>query len=336
VTTTVPQRIIIDCDPGIGPKLDADDGLAILFALASPELQVEAITTVFGNVSAPRAADNALRVLEAVGRTDIPVARGMETPLTGVLQAENVEDYAAQEERLKPIREEHAAEHLSSLHAVDLIVETVMNNPGEITILAVGPLTNVAMAILKEPALKSNVREIVIMGGAFGREPEFGRGNITPVAELNIWNDPLAAEIVFQSGIPVTAAGLDVTNPNKSTVLYEDQLLALLEGKDNQLVTFLDEMCRAYIAAPKFDWARKGCVLYDPVAAAALAVPSLVTTINARVRIGETGSVAEGQTVAFPDDNGIHRVCVDIDGKAFVQLFIDRITKLIDTTAATR
>jgi inosine-uridine nucleoside N-ribohydrolase len=329
MSDTSPQRVIIDCDPGIGPGLDADDGLAILFALASPELRVEAVTTIFGNVEVRRATDNALRVLDAVGRTDVPVAMGMSVPLAGRLHPRSEDEFAQQVDRLKPIDEERLARRADQ-HAVDLIIEKVTASPGEIALLAVGPLTNVAMAILKEPALKDAIPQITIMGGAFGREPEFGRGNITPVAELNIWGDPLAADIVFTSGIPVTAAGLDVTNPAKGTVLYEDQLLTLLEGSSTRFTEFLDELCRTYIEAPKFNWARKGCVLYDPVAAATLVDRSLVTTARASVRVETTGEHAVGQTVDHADADGNVDVCVDVDGEAFTRLFMQRMRSLVE------
>jgi inosine-uridine nucleoside N-ribohydrolase len=324
---TRPQRVIIDCDPGIGPHLDADDGLAILFSLSSPELSVEAVTTVFGNVTVDRGAQNAVRILAAAGRADIPVAKGMDRPLSGRLQAENIVDYRKQDDSLPAV--DPALPGVSDTHAVDLIIETVRATPGEIAILAVGPLTNVAMAILKEPRMTEWVSQIVIMGGAFGREARYGRGNVTPVAELNIWNDPQAAAIVFDSGIPVTAAGLDVTNPNAGTVLYEQQLQGLLELEDNRLSQFLSEMCRTYIEAPRFTWAENGCVLYDAVAAAALARPELGTTERGFVRVGEVGTVAEGQTVFYPDADGNVAILTAFQGERFVGEFISRIGALI-------
>jgi purine nucleosidase len=324
---TRPQRVIIDCDPGIGPHLDADDGLAILYSLSSPELSVEAVTTVFGNVAVERGAQNAVRVLAAAGRADVPVAKGMDRPLTGHLQAENVADYRGQDESLPAI--DPTLPGVSGIHAVDLIIDTVRASPGEVAILAVGPLTNVAMAILKEPRMKEWVSRIVIMGGAFGRDARFGRGNVTPVAELNIWNDPRAAAIVFDSGIPVTATGLDVTNPNAGTVLYEPQLQGLLDLDDNRLSRFLSEMCRTYIEAPRFTWAENGCVLYDAVAAAALARPELATTEKGFVRVGEVGTVAEGQTVFYPDVDGNVTILTAFEGERFVDEFIARIGSLI-------
>lgn len=323
-----PIRVIIDCDPGIGPGLDADDGLALLFALASPELQVEAVTTVFGNVDVERGTDNALRVLEAAGRTDVPVAMGMAQPLVGQLNERAIEDYAAQARRIPLANAERLARRAPQ-HAIDLIAQTVLASPGEVTVLAVGPLTNVAMAMLKEPAVKGAIKEIVILGGAFGREPEYGRGNITPVAELNIWNDPLAADIVFTSGVPMRVINLDVSNPNAGSVMYHDQLLGVLGDEDTPFAAFLGEMTRTYIEAPKFTWARNGCVLYDAIAAAILVDPELVHFERGRVRAVTQDGPAFGQTILYPADDGHVAVAVAIDGPKFVHLFLERIKSLV-------
>lgn len=326
---SAPQRMIIDCDPGIGPNLDADDVLAILYCLASPELKLEAVTTVFGNVAVDRGAQNAVRVLAAAGRTGIPVAAGMDRPLSGVLQAENVAEYREQGDRLPAL--DPAAPGVLSTHAVDLLIETVRATPGELAILAVGPLTNIAMAILKEPRMRDWIPRIVIMGGAFGRDAEFGRGNVTPVAELNIWNDPRAAEIVFASGIPLTAAGLDVTNPNTGSVLYRPQLDQLLSVGDNVLSRFLAEAVRTYIDAPRFNWAKDGCVMYDAVAAATLAEPGLGTGLRGTVRVGEIGTLAEGQTVFTPDESGHVTILTAFQGERFIEQFVERVGALVES-----
>jgi purine nucleosidase len=331
VNSTGAKRVIIDCDPGIGPGLDADDALAILFVLASPELELDGVTTIFGNVEVGRATENALRTLEAAGRQDVPVAQGMSVPLIGTLNKRSVDEYIKHDARLGMVDDERVQSGKSPMHAVDFIISKATESPGEISLLAVGPLTNVAHAILKQPSLKESIREITIMGGAFSREPVFGRGNITPVAEYNIWGDPFAANIVFESGIPVTAIGLDVTNPNAGTVLYEDQLLKLVETK-SPLSEFLFELCRAYIDEPKFNWARKGCVLYDPVAAATMVDPSIVTIEQADVRVETTGEHARGQTIAYPNEEGRVAVCVDVNGDAFVDLFIGRIASLLESS----
>jgi inosine-uridine nucleoside N-ribohydrolase len=323
------QRMILDCDPGIGPGLDADDVLALLFALASPELQLEGVTTVFGNVEVRRATENALRTLEAAGRLDVPVAMGMGGPLSGQLHPRSETEYEHHRSLLGPVDDARVDTGRHALHASDFIISKVNEYPGEVAIVAVGSLTNVAMALLKEPSLKAKIPQIAIMGGAFAREPQFGRGNITPVAEYNIWNDPLAADIVFESGIPLTAVGLDVTNPVKGTVMYEDQLLGLVKQKSS-FSAFLHDVCKTYIETPKFNWAKKGCLLYDPLVVGTLVDRSLVTTERSRVRVETTSELTRGQTIAFPSANGTVDVCVDVKGAAFVELFVSRLQALVD------
>lgn len=327
-----PTRVILDCDPAIGPRLDADDVLAILFVLASPELKLEGITTTFGNIEVRRATENALRTLEAAGHSDIPVSMGMSVPLTGRLHPRAVEEYKKHLTSVGAIDDARVDSGKSPTHASDFIISKVMESPGEISLLAIGPLGNLAMAILKEPALKEKVRQITILGGAYGREATYGRGNITPVAEYNIWGDPLAADIVFTSGIPMTAVGLDICNPNKGTVLYEDQLLALID-KSTPFTAFLREVCDTYIKAPKFIWAKKGCMLYDIVAAATLVDRSLATYEKSTVRVETAGEFTAGQTIATPSDTGHVDLGVDVDGAAFVKLFVERIQSLVDASA---
>src|SRR2546426_10720650 len=191
-------RIILDTDPGI------DDALALFLALASPELQLEAITTVSGNVHVDLTTRNALTLLELAGRTDIPVARGCDRPLSRqpvfaeyVHGQNGLGGVELPEPQLQPVGQ----------HAVDLIIERVMAAPREITLVPIGPLTNIALALRKEPRIAEHVREVVIMGGAL-RVP----GNVTPEAEFNIYADPHAAHIVFHAGWPIRLVSLDVTN----------------------------------------------------------------------------------------------------------------------------
>jgi len=331
MTKAVKRRVILDCDPGIGPGLDADDVLAILFLVASPELTLEGVTTTYGNVDAPRAAANAVRTLAAAGRPDVPVCMGMSVPLTGRLHARAMEEYESLRQRLGPVDEQPKGKH--ALHSSDFIIAKVMENPGEIDVVAVGPLTNLALAIIKEPALKKNIRRVTILGGAFGREPTFGRGNITPVAEYNIWGDPLAADIVFTSGIPMTAVGLDVCNPVRGTVLYRTQLEPLLTA-NTPFVKFLREVTETYIKQPKFNWVKDGCVLYDILATATLVDPALVKTEVSKVRVEHFSDLTWGQTVATPAEGGHVAVAIDANGPAFVDLFLKRIKSLVDQSIA--
>ena len=330
------EMIVLDTDPGIGPRLDADDPLALLLILASPELELRGVTTVFGNVAVERSTESALRVLEAAGRLDVPVARGMAVALNGRLHDESVAEYAAQEQRIGPVDGDRIERGRVAEHGVDFLIRTVLENPHRVRIIAVGPLTNVATAILKEPTFASKVKAITIMGGAFGFDAEFGRGNITPSAEYNIWHDPDAAKIVFDSGIPMTACGLDVTNPSTGTVLTEDQLLALVDTR-TAFTAFLHQMCRTYIDEPRFRWTagQNSCILYDPVAVGSVIDPSLVRTRRAAVRVETRGEYTSGQTIVdlHSDEVGHVDVAVDIDGPRFVELFLARLTSLRDATA---
>src|SRR5271169_5582544 len=204
-----PRRIIIDTDPGI------DDALAIFLALRSPELKVEAITPVAGNVPLDLTLPNALRLVEIAGRTDVPVAAGASHPLVRRLvtagHVHGVNGLAGvefREPKIKPVRET----------APELIRRIVRENPGEITIVAVGPLTNVALALRADPELAGMIPAIVIMGGSLSG------GNITPAAEFNLYVDPEAARIVFDANIPLTMVGLDVTH---KCLLSEKQIKQL-------------------------------------------------------------------------------------------------------------
>ncbi len=206
-----PRRIIIDTDPGV------DDAMAIFLALRSPELKVEAITAVSGNVPLEMTLPNALRLVEIAGRTDVPVAGGASVPLVRRLITAKyvhgnnglggVEFPAA---KLKPVSET----------AVQLISRLVRGNPGQITIVAVGPLTNIATLLRADPEIARMIPQIVIMGGSLSG------GNITPAAEFNLYVDPEAARIVFDSGIPLTMVGLDVTEK----VLLREEHIRALEG----------------------------------------------------------------------------------------------------------
>jgi len=187
-------QIIFDGDPGI------DDALALLYVLKSDNAVLRGITTVGGNISLDKTTQNALRILEITNNTHIPVARGIEKPLLRENKSEGevhgrdgLGNSNLPIPKIKPIDD----------HAVDFIINTIMENPKQITLVPVGPLTNIAVAVIKEPRLKDYVKEVVIMGGAV-----LTYGNITPESEFNIFTDPEAAKIVFESGLPITLVGL--------------------------------------------------------------------------------------------------------------------------------
>src|SRR5579862_7414849 len=195
-SSTAPRRIIIDTDPGV------DDAMAIFLALRSPELKVEAITPVAGNVPLELTLPNALRLVEIAGRRDIPVAAGASAPLVRRLVTAR---YAHGENGLGGVDFPAPSLKPVSESAVEMIRRIVRSSPGEITVVALGPLTNVATALKADPELAKMIRAIVLMGGSLSG------GNITPAAEFNFYVDPEGARIVFDAGVPITMVGLDVT-----------------------------------------------------------------------------------------------------------------------------
>lgn len=247
-----PRRIIIDTDPGI------DDAMAIFLALRSPELKVEAITPVAGNVPLDLTLPNALRLLEIAGRTDIPVAAGASHPLVRRLatagHVHGVNGLAGvefPEPKTKPVRET----------APEIIRRIVRENPGEITIVAVGPLTNVAMALRADPELASMIPAIAIMGGSLSG------GNMTPAAEFNLYVDPEAARIVFDANIPLTMVGLDVTRKCR----VSEEHIKQLEAANNPVSQAAGKIMRA-----TYERMRHGGEVTDIDLHDALAVASLI------------------------------------------------------------
>jgi inosine-uridine nucleoside N-ribohydrolase len=221
------------------------------------------------------------------------------------------------------LRSPELVEPRKHLHAVDFIIETVLANPGEVTIVAIGPQTNLALALLKEPRLREEIGAIVFMGGALGLEPQYGRGNITPVAECNIWFDPQAADIVFRSGIDLTMVSLDVTNPATGMVLPEATIRSVDRASAPLASLFLD-ICATYLDAPMFDWGH-GCVLYDPLAVAVAADPGIASFQEMALGVETSGALTLGQTVPMRDQEANMQVCVGVDGARIVGEIVSTI-----------
>lgn len=273
----MPARpVIIDCDPGV------DDALAILFAAGSPELDVLALTTVAGNQTLEKTTRNASHIAALAGRHDLPVAAGCERPLVRELVTEPT---VHGETGLGDLVPEDGAPVVAD-HAVDLIVDLVRASPGEITLLPIGPLTNLALALRREPRLPSLVREVVLMGGSASR------GNVTPAAEFNIFVDPEAAAAVFAAPWPLTMVGLDLTHQAQATAAVVERVAALPGGAGRFATRLLRFAARTY---PREGFA--GPPMHDACAVARVLAPELVACRPARVVVETAGRYTAGMTV---------------------------------------
>ena len=309
------RKIIIDTDPG------QDDAVAILLALASPELDVVGITAVAGNVPLSLTEKNALKICELAGRPDTPVFSGADRPLERKLvTAEHVHGKTGLDGPELP----EPTMQLQDKHAVDFIVETLMAaEPGEITLCPLGPLTNIALALRKEPAIAPRIREIVLMGGGF-----FEGGNITPTAEFNIYVDPQAADIVFQAGIPITMMPLDVTHKALTSRARVDAFRALGTRTGEATAELLDFFER-------FDEAKYGTdggPLHDPCVIAFLLKPDLFRGRDCNVEIELQSELTLGMTVVdwwrVTDRPKNAFVVRNIDADGFFDLLTERLAKL--------
>lgn len=275
-----PRRIILDTDPGV------DDAMAIFLALRSPELKVEAITPVSGNVPLEFTLPNALRLVEIAGRTDIPVAAGASVPLVrrlitaAYVHGENGlggVDFPAP--KLKPVAE----------NASELISRLVRANPGQITIVAVGPLTNIATVLRADPEIAHMIPEIAIMGGSLAG------GNITPAAEFNLYVDPEAARIVFDAGIPLTMVGLDVTEK----VLLREEHVQMLERGQGAVSQAAGKIMRATLSRMRAGHDATVVAMHDPLTIASLIDPKLLKLVDHYVEIETQGELTAGMTVGY-------------------------------------
>lgn len=269
--------VIIDCDPG------HDDAIAILWALGSPQLDIRAITTVAGNQSIEKVTGNAIKVLTIAGRYDIPVGMGYGQPLLGknhdgaIIHGESGLDgpVLPKEGFLK-----------SSLSSVQLMEKALSESKEPVTFITLGPLSNVARLLLTRPDLKENIKQIFMMGGGT-------YGNWTPAGEFNIWDDPEAAKIVFDSGIFITMAGLDVTQ--KAYVTDEEN--ERIKAQGNKVSVFVSELIEFYRQYHYKVEGFPGCTLHDPCAVAALLHPEIFTGEICRVDVELNGTLTRGMTV---------------------------------------
>ena len=310
------RKIIIDTDPG------QDDSVALLLALGSPaELDVQAVVTVAGNVPLWRTTENALKILELAGRTDIPVYPGCARPMRRPpITAEHVHG----ETGINGITLPAPARQPEALHGVDFHIEALRAAaPGELTLCVLGPITNVAMAMVKAPDIIPRIREIVWMGGAY-----FEVGNITPAAEFNVYVDPEAAEVVLKSDVPLTMAPLDVTHRALCTHAHLDGFRALGNACGTAVADMLGFSERFDLA--KYGW--NGAPLHDPNVIAWLLQPDLYVRRHINVEVEVGSELTRGMTVA--DWWGVTKrpanatFLRDIDSEGFYALLRERIGRL--------
>ena len=315
------KKVIYDTDPGV------DDAMALVFLIASPEIELVGITTVLGNHRIDTTTRNAL-FLKDYFDIAAPVARGAGKPL--VLEERNPPTYVHGENGLGDIELPdtiRATEHPLPAHR--FIIETVRANPHEISIVAVGRMTNLALALREDPEIASLVKEIVIMGGAFGYRGH--SGNVTPVAEANIIGDPHAADEIFAASWPIVAVGLDVTQEAVMSTAYLEKLRDAA-GRTGQ---FLWDVSRFYENFYLQATGLPGIPVHDSSAIAYLIDPTLFTTRSGPIRVVTEG-IAIGQTIQMPNTRRFppgnawegrpdNKICIDGDADRFLTLYFDTI-----------
>uniref|UniRef100_A0A0E0D2B6 uridine nucleosidase n=1 Tax=Oryza meridionalis TaxID=40149 RepID=A0A0E0D2B6_9ORYZ len=278
--TTTKKKLIIDTDPGI------DDAMAIFVALRSPEVELLGLTTIFGNVYTTLATRNALHLLEAVGRTDIPVAEGSHVTIkkaTKLRIASFVHGSDGLGNQNFPLPTGKPLDQSASA----FLVEQANLYPGQVTVVALGPLTNLALAIELDPSFPKKIGQIVILGGAYSVN-----GNVNPAAEANIFGDPDAADIVFTSGADILAVGINITHQ----VVLSDADREKLEQSDSKYARYLSKILGLYYDYHKDAYFIKGVYLHDPATLIAAVDPSLMTYTEGVVRV-QTDGITKGLTV---------------------------------------
>ncbi|WOE67837.1 pyrimidine-specific ribonucleoside hydrolase RihA [Aeromonas allosaccharophila] len=305
------QPVILDCDPG------HDDAIALILALASPELKVLAVTTSAGNQTPDKTLNNALRILTLLGRDDIPVAAGAPKPLAReLIIADNVHGESGLDGPKLP----DPAFAPQAMTGIELMAKCLRESPEPVTLVPTGPLTNIALLLAAHPELKPKIARIVLMGGAAGA------GNWTPAAEFNIYVDPEAADMVFKSGIPITMCGLDVTH--EAQVMDEDiERVRAIINPVAQCVAGLLDFFMIYHRDPK--WGFAGAPLHDPCTIAWLLNPALFHGVECRVDIETRGEHTVGMTVV--DRYGLSGkpanalVLLGLDRAGFIDLLVERL-----------
>ncbi len=323
------KKIILDTDPG------TDDAMALMLALNSPELDLRAITVVPGNVTARQGLENALRMVSLANRCDIPVAAGAQHPL---FQKLITAEFWHGKNGLANIELPASKCKVDPRYGPDLIIELIHANPHEITLVPVGPLTNIALALEKDPSIVPLVKEVILMGGSIKG------GNVNAAAEANIYNDPEAAQIVFQAGWPLTMVGLDVGDKT----LFNRKYLAELGRTHGPVNDFIYGVAKFLVELSE-KFGDTGSPMYDPLAVGVAIDSALVTAPAMHVDVETRGDFTRGETVANRrnevERNVLHhspdgdryviedidkvepnaKVCVEVQSEKFLQMFVARL-----------
>ncbi|XP_010522248.1 PREDICTED: probable uridine nucleosidase 2 [Tarenaya hassleriana] len=313
------RKMIIDTDPGI------DDAMAIFVALKSPEVDVIGLTTIYGNVYTTLATRNALHLLEVADRTDIPVAEGTHTTITNGTKL-RIADFVHGTDGLGNQNFPPPKGKAIEKSAPEYLAEQAKLHPGEISVVALGPLTNIALAIQLDPEFSKNVGQIVLLGGAFAVN-----GNVNPAAEANIFGDPEAADIVFTSGADIIAIGINVTHQVVMTAADRDRLAS----SNGKLAQYLCRILEVYYAYHLEAYNIRGVYLHDPTALLAAFLPSLFTYTEGVVRV-QTKGITRGLTLLYNkqkrfaevtewSDKASVKVAVTVDAPSVLKLVMERL-----------
>ena len=308
----MPTPIIVDCDTG------HDDALALLLAARAPELKLLAITCVAGNQTLDKTALNTRRVTTVGQIRDVPVAAGLATPLVRPLVTA---PYAHGESGLDGYEFGPPEVDLVAEHGIDLIIRTVQESPEPVTLVPVGPLTNIAMAFLRAPTIKEKISRIVLMGGAV----HFG--NVTPAAEFNVYVDPEAAAVVFAAGVPITMVGLDATHQARIGTAERDRFRAL----GSPAATMMADLLAWYSRGSEKRAGWEGAPVHDALAVAAVIRPDLLQTKHVNVVVETAGTYTAGRTVCdlwgmtgrAPNAD----VALGVNREAFVELLVEGLAR---------
>ncbi|MBI0156433.1 nucleoside hydrolase [Gilliamella sp. M0364] len=309
-----PKKIILDCDPG------HDDAIALLLAHGNPNIELLAVTTVVGNQTLEKVTRNALSVARIANITNVPFAAGAVRPL--IRNVEVAPDIHGDSGLDGPVLPEPAIQ-LDKRHAIDLIIDTIMSHPPKtVTLVPTGGLTNIAMAVRKEPKIVERVKEVVLMGGGYHV------GNWSAVAEFNIKIDPEAAHIVFNEKWPVTMVGLDLTHQALATPDVIEKISAIKTKPAKFVLEMLEFFGKMYKQAQGFTYPP----VHDPCAVAYVINPELIKTKRVPVDIELTGTLTLGMTVAdfrFPPDDSCHtQVATELDHTGFWDLIVDSLERI--------